>query len=95
MRRLDELLDLPGPLLLKSDTQGYDLEVLEGAAGVIDRVEALVVELSVTPIYDGAPHIVEMLSHLRDLGFGVAGLFPIQRRHLRVVEFDGLFIRSR
>jgi hypothetical protein len=28
-------------VLLKIDTQGYDLRVLEGAAGVLDRVLAL------------------------------------------------------
>ena len=48
--RLDEIFarvvgDAPDPrVLLRIDTQGYDLRVLEGAAGVLDRIVALQVD---------------------------------------------------
>ncbi len=33
-------------ILLKTDTQGYDLEVIKGAEGILDDVQAIVAELS-------------------------------------------------
>ena len=52
-------------MLLKTDTQGWDLEVIEGAAGCLERVVALQVELSVRPIYEGSPGWLEVLARLR------------------------------
>ena len=40
---------------LKTDTQGYDLEVLNGAEAIFDRVEAVQVELAFLPIYEKVP----------------------------------------
>jgi len=53
IRRLDTFLqtdaaDFPaGRLLLKTDTQGWDMEVVHGAAGVLDRVVALLSEMAI------------------------------------------------
>jgi FkbM family methyltransferase len=96
VRRLDDVFaDAVKPLVdpvtfLKLDTQGFDLEVLEGARGVLDRVAALVTELPVRPIYDGMPWLVEGLEHLQDLGYEVTGMFPVtrDRDRLGAVEFD-------
>jgi FkbM family methyltransferase len=95
VRRLDEVVRPRGPTLLKSDTQGYDREVLEGAAGLLDHVVGVVVELSVRPIYEGAPDLIEMLGLLHERGFELCGLYPISRDvdRLRVIEFDGVFTR--
>lgn len=82
-------------ILLKTDTQGYDLEVLAGASGVLDRVVALQVELSVTPLYDGAPDWLEALAALRSLGFVAASLTSVGRAELRALEFDCLLVRER
>ena len=52
VQRLDAVFDalvahVPQPprVLLKTDTQGWDLEVIEGARGCLDRVAAIQVEL--------------------------------------------------
>lgn len=94
VRRLDQVLEMSGTLLLKSDTQGYDLEVIEGAAGLIDRVAAITVELPLRPIYEGAPALPHMLERMTTWGFELIGLFPLSRDGLRVVEFDGIFVRA-
>lgn len=96
VRRLDETLSLPGHLLLKTDTQGFDLEVLRGATGILPRVTAVVTELSVRNIYEGSPRLTEMIEHLVLAGFEIVGLFPVSRDsdRLRVIEFDGVFLRS-
>jgi FkbM family methyltransferase len=100
VHRLDQVLDdvlgpEPGAIHLKVDTQGFDHHVLAGAEGCIDRIKSLQLELAAIPIYDGVPPMGEMLQRCDALGFDIAGLFPISRAHdgLRVLEFDGLFVR--
>lgn len=87
---------VPEPrVLLKTDTQGWDLEVIEGAAGVLDRVVALQVELSVRAIYEGAPDWLTSLARLRELGFRPAQLTSVGRDDsLGVLELDCLLVRG-
>ncbi len=96
VHRLDDVVTLPGSLLLKTDTQGFDLEVLQGASGLLHRTVAVTIELPVTNIYADAPELVGITQYLSADGFELAGLFPLVRNRadrLRVVEFDGVFVR--
>jgi FkbM family methyltransferase len=80
---------------LKLDTQGYDLEVLKGAEGCIDRIVALQSEVSVKPIYQSQPSLADALAHIERLGFEVGGLYPVTRDgEGRVVEFDCVALRA-
>lgn len=102
VRRLADVFDevtahVPDPrVLLKVDTQGYDLEVVEGAAEVLCRVHALQLELPVKHVYDGVPALATTLDRLDELGFEVTGLFPVTRDRdlLRVIEFDCVLRRK-
>jgi FkbM family methyltransferase len=74
---------------LKIDTQGFDLEVLKGGESVLAMIVALQTELSVRPIYEGAPTSIEMQSYLEAAGFDLSGLFPvIHDEGLRLLEMD-------
>jgi FkbM family methyltransferase len=93
VRRLDRVLPEivePGKrIFLKMDTQGWDLEVLRGASGVLGDVKAIQSEVSVVPIYGRMPSLQASLDHFRQLGFSLAGLFPVTYDSSnRVVEFD-------
>lgn len=81
-------------ILLKSDTQGHDLEVIASDPG-LPHVEAVLVELSVTAIYDGQPGIARIIETLGREGFKAVAFEPVNRAadRLSVVEFDGLFLR--
>jgi FkbM family methyltransferase len=101
VQRLDAVIDevlLFGPnerLLLKTDTQGFDLEVVRGASNCLDRIVAIQIELPAIAIYDGLPPLGVAIDEIMGLGFYPVGFFPITRdRTLRVVEFDGLFVRA-
>jgi hypothetical protein len=82
--------------LLKTDTQGFDLRVLEGARHLLsDRVVAAQVELSVIPIYEGMPDFLEVIAKMRQCGFTLTGMFSVEADNkMRVYEFDGVFVRS-
>jgi len=95
VRTLDDLLpDLVTSLnvhslYLKLDTQGYDLEVLRGAARALSEIRALQTEVSVRPIYDGMPDFLTTLESLRAYGFEPSGIFPNAEGHFpELFEFD-------
>lgn len=99
VQRLDAIFDevtahIPQPrALLKTDTQGFDLEVIKGARGCLDRIVAMQVELSVRAIYEGAPGWVEVLSSLEELGFHPAHFSTANRdANFGVVEFDCILV---
>jgi FkbM family methyltransferase len=83
-------------VLLKSDTQGHDAEVLLGAKGLPPEVVAALVELSAQPIYDGQPRMTKVMDILLDDGFNPVAFQPLfsSSDGLRMVELDGLFMRS-
>ena len=84
-------------VLLKSDTQGYDRQVLDGAAGVLNRIHAIQLELSIVPVYVGEPSYRAMLDPLAGLGFAPALFIPgsFNRRTARLLAMDGVFVQSR
>jgi FkbM family methyltransferase len=83
-------------LFLKIDTQGYEEEVLIGAGSVLQQVCAMQVELSVTPLYEGAPSMRRLLELCEQLGFELHGLIPgfYEEKSGRLLQVDGLFVRA-
>ncbi|MCB1016503.1 MAG: FkbM family methyltransferase [Acidimicrobiales bacterium] len=99
VRRLDDVLadeELRGPVLAKLDVQGYELEVLRGAAGTLRRVDALVVELAFEQHYEGQPLFTDLLGALAESGFALDVPIDVRRDETgTVVEMDGLFLPAR
>lgn len=83
-------------LFLKIDTQGYEMEVLEGAVGVFGDVVGLQVELSLLPLYEDQPLIEEIVSFLRSHGFVPTWFIPgfKDAATQRLMQVDGLFLKS-
>ena len=52
--------------LLKSDAQGTDLKVLQGAQRMLPEIRAIFCEVSIEPFYDGQAKIGEICSYLKD-----------------------------
>jgi FkbM family methyltransferase len=101
VRRLDAVFDRavdgidPPRVLLKLDTQGYDLPALTGAGDCLEDVVLLQSEVSCIPIYDGMPHLTEQIATYEASGFAVAGRYPVSRdpASLAVIELDLLMVR--
>ena len=102
VRRLDRVFDecvagIVAPrVFLKMDTQGWDLKVLEGARGVLDRIVGMQSELAVRHCYTGMTTYTAALEQYAALGFEVTGMFAVAREAdgLRVMEFDCVLLRS-
>jgi FkbM family methyltransferase len=97
-RRLDELLapeDLARPCLLKIDVQGSELEVLEGAEGILDCIDEVFVECSFVEFYRGQGLVDDVVSSLRAREFRLVGVFSVVRDSAgRCLQADLLFSRG-
>lgn len=84
----------PGPAYLKMDTQGFDLQVFQGAAGVLDQIVGLQSELALKTIYAQAPDWKVMMGAVEKAGYVPSFLLPISiGEDLTIVEVDGIFVR--
>jgi FkbM family methyltransferase len=84
-------------VLLKSDTQGYDVKVIHGAGpdGLPPEVAAVLVELAAQPIYSGQPAMTAVMDLVMAGGFTPVAFEPFFHSSdgLRIVELDALFMR--
>jgi FkbM family methyltransferase len=92
---LRERLNFDRPYL-KLDTQGFDMEVLQGSRDSLADVRALQTEASVIGIYKGMPGYMDAIRYLDERGFDVTGFYPVSRDpSLRLIEFDCVMLNRR
>jgi FkbM family methyltransferase len=97
LRTLDSVVEeIEGPGFLKVDTQGYELEVLKGSASTLRSIDAILLEVAIIEINEGAPLLHEVLAHMKSIGFVTYDLLEIHRRPLdqALNQVDILFIRE-
>ena len=100
VRRLDGVLPEIVPrrdarIFMKCDTQGYDMNVVRGAAACLGDLLAIQVELSVRHVYSGSTPYLDAIAELTSLGYELTGIFPVQRdSSLRVVNVDCVMVRK-
>jgi FkbM family methyltransferase len=84
-------------VFLKIDTQGYELPILQGGGSALERISAIQLEVSLTPLYKDQPCIEEVVPFLRKRGFLIYGLWPTGirvRKQNRLIEADFIFIKA-
>lgn len=80
--------------MLKMDTQGYDVNVFEGARGVLRNIDVLQSEVATIGIYEHMPDSLDVLKLFREHGYYISGMFPINREEsLAAIEFDCLLVK--
>jgi FkbM family methyltransferase len=100
LRRLDAVfaahVAVSETVFLKLDTQGSERAILDGAAGILDRLAGIQLELSLLPLYDGEATYLEMLRLIEGWGFA-PHLFipgPFSKRLNRQLQMDGVLFRG-
>jgi FkbM family methyltransferase len=80
---------------LKLDVQGFELEALRGAKRSLPKLAGVEAELSLVPLYAGAPLYREVIDHLEDAGFRLVGLEPefFDPETLELLQANGIFTR--
>jgi FkbM family methyltransferase len=82
---------------LKIDTQGYERDVLSGAAESLPRIETVEVEMSPMGLYEGEALFTEMFDWLVARGLDCVHLQPglVDPADERLLSLDGCFHRTR
>jgi FkbM family methyltransferase len=100
VRRLDGMLDqyvqTGDVTFLKLDVQGYELHALTGAAGVMGRITGIQAEMSLVPLYEGAPLFTDIVAWAEEHGFALMGLEPgfADPATGRLLQAAGYFFRG-
>lgn len=100
LNRLDaaavDYLSPANRVFLKIDVQGYELQVLAGAADLLSRIVGLQLELSLHPLYQGEPLYREVIDAVESLGYSLFDLNPCfsDDETGRTYQVDGIFFRS-
>lgn len=100
LRRLDSLeaegvIDLRVPTLLKTDAEGYDWQVIEGAGARIDAVVGVQMELMVQRVWENTPTFGESVLRLAEMGFEPVAFSVANRARFSAIVIDGLFRNAR
>ncbi|HEY2460735.1 MAG TPA: FkbM family methyltransferase [Candidatus Acidoferrum sp.] len=99
MRAVDTLVrerDLRGPYLLKLDTHGFEVPILEGAGTVLSQAAMLIIEAYNFTICRGALRFHELCAYLEPRGFRCADIFDLMVRPLdqSFWQMDMVFLPS-
>ncbi len=68
---------LEGPVLLKIDVQGLELDVLRGAEARLDAIDEVFVECSFVELYEGQALADEVIAFLLTHGLRLAGVYGV------------------
>lgn len=101
VRRLDDVIQeeglaIDGPILLKLDVQGFELNVLRGAEDFLKRVRLIQTEMALVPSYENSPDFFEVKKFLNERGFVLIHLIDGHSNHLtgEIREVDGIFANT-
>jgi len=81
---------------MKIDTQGYESEVLQGAELSLSKIDAIQMELSLIPLYEGEILFDEMCAKMKKKGFS---LYTLENgfadpQSCRLLQVDAIFYRQ-
>ena len=82
------------PNLIKMDTQGSELDVLEGASKSIDKCKLIYLECPVINYNKNSPNFVNYIEYLDSLGFIPLDVCDIAYVDKILIQIDILFIKK-
>ena len=100
IRELDSIIeDYYRPsdkLFLKIDTQGFGMEVLQGADKSLDRILGIHMEMSLVPMYKDEPLLGEMATYLHNKGYSLVYIEPeyYNQKTGQQLQVNGLFVKG-
>ncbi|MDA9981751.1 FkbM family methyltransferase [Gammaproteobacteria bacterium] len=88
---------MSGPYLIKLDTQGAELLVLDGAKKIFDNTEVIIMEAFLFQFYKGIPLLYEIIVYMKEKGFVVYDIFGGINRLLdnALAQVDLVFVKEK
>jgi FkbM family methyltransferase len=79
----------PGKILLKLDVQGFEAEVLKGAAKSLSKIPLCFLEVSIVPLYEGEIVLLPILNLLSESGHEVVDIFRgLKTKNGQLLQLD-------
>lgn len=97
IQTLDQVLGdhpCPRPYGVKIDTEGAELEVIEGATETLRHTEFVIAEVAVPPRFDGGYDFAQYIAAMDRHGFAVCDILDIGRSPDSTVTFLDLVFRN-
>lgn len=87
---------LSGNIFLKIDAQGYESIILEGATNILPKIDALMLEMSLVPLYDGQTLMRDLWEQLERNGFQLwsLDLGICDPNTGQLLQVDATFVRT-
>lgn len=78
IKKLDSIYSsfcsIKNSVMVKIDTQGYEKNVLDGAAKSLKNIKIIQLEMSILPLYENEMLFIEMINYLDKKGFQLSSL---------------------
>jgi FkbM family methyltransferase len=80
--KLDDLFDNESEFdLIKIDTQGSELDIIEGGLNLCNKAKGILLEVSLTQYNENAPLYDEVISYMESIGFEKTEILDEARNH--------------
>lgn len=82
-------------IYMKIDTQGYESKVIRGAAGSLDRIGTIQLEMALTPLYRDEELFIDMYQSMVGHGYELVSIETgyVNERTGQLLQLDGIFHR--
>jgi FkbM family methyltransferase len=96
VRRLDTLGNLAAPYVIKIDTEGFILPVIEGATGLLPKTELIIAELSVANRFENESSLWRLFKFLEEHSFRLFDLVDMAQTSCngQLAYIDAVFIKD-
>lgn len=94
--KLDRYGDRPAPFLLKIDTEGFELEVLRGASGILDKTEVVIMEVGIVERQAGESDLFEIGNFMKQRGFRLVDIPVLTQQSIDgpLLYIDVAFVKA-
>ena len=100
IKKLDSIfskyIDFHDRTFMKLDTQGYEINILEGASKSLENIIGIQIEMSLVSLYKGDKLFLDVTKYLYNKGFLLMSLEPVFCDSLtgQLLQVDGIFFRK-
>lgn len=83
-------------IFLKLDVQGFEDSVLDGSVGMLHKVNGMLIEFSLMPLYEGQKSMLDLLKKIDSLGYESHYFIPhvTSDKTGRLLQVDGVFFKK-
>lgn len=91
---IQEKNNLPFPDFIKIDTQGSEIDILEGAQKTLEKCNIILIECPIISYNKGAPTLNEYVDYLNKIGFLPIEICDMHHMDKVLIQIDIIFLKK-